>query len=140
MKIAQALKRSVLVAPVTAATTVVTANLDTLGADYAVFNICLGARLNTNATSPQIRLLESDSTTASTFATFNSAFTKSVSNASSVVVAYCVDLRGRKRYQRIEITPDSTTNGPVISAVIAELKLENLNSNNANNADVVVVG
>ena len=142
MKVSQALVRSVLLQPVAAATTQRTANLDCRNADYATIEILVGTRLNTNSTGVGLRLLESDSTTATTFATFNASFQRTVdnSNANGVVVAYNVDLRGRRRYLRIELNPDTTTNGPVLTSVVGCLDLENRSGSNASNADVVVVG
>ena len=140
MKNLQSAKRNVMLAPITAATTQRTANLDCAGADYATIEIVLGAEANTNSTNVPVRLLESDSTTATTFATFDSNFNRTLDNASALVAAYNVDLKGRKRYLRIELTPDTTTNGAVLSTVIGSLDLEIENIANSSNADVVVVG
>lgn len=140
MKNLQSAKRNVMLAPITAATTSRTANLDCAGADYATIEIVLGAELNTNSTNVAVRLLEADNTTASNFATFNSSFNRTLDNTAAIVAAFNVDLRGRKRYLRIEVTPDTTTNGAVLSAVVGSLDLENENSANSSNADVVVVG
>ena len=140
MKNLQSVKRNVMLAPITAATTARTANLDCAGADYATIEIVLGAELNTNSTNVAVRLLESDNTTASNFATFNSAFNRTLDNTTAMVAAFNVDLKARKRYLRIEVTPDTTTNGAVLSAVVGNLDLEIVNSANSSNADVVVVG
>ena len=140
MKNLQSAKRNVMLAPITAATTARTANLDCAGADYATIEIVLGAELNTNSTNVAVRLLESDNTTASNFATFNSSFNRTLDNTAAVVAAFNIDLKARKRYLRIELTPDVTTNGAVLSAVVGALDLEIDNSANSSNADVVVVG
>ena len=140
MKNLQSVKRNVMLAPITAATTARTANLDCAGADYATIEIILGAELNTNSTNVAVRLLESDNTTASNFATFNSSFNRTLDNTAAVVAAFNIDLKARKRYLRIEVTPDTTTNGAVLSAVVGGLDLEIANSANSSNADVVVVG
>lgn len=140
MKNLQSAKRNVMLAPITAATTQRTANLDCAGADYATIEIVLGAEANTNSTNVPVRLLESDSTTATTFATFDSNFNRTLDNTAALVAAYNVDLKGRKRYLRIELTPDTTTNGAVLSTVIGSLALEIENVANSSNADVVVVG
>lgn len=140
MKKLQSVKRSVMLAPVAAATTQRTANLDCTGADYASIQVILGPELNTNSTNVGVRLLESDSTVATTFATFNSSFQRTIDNTAAVVYTANVDLRARKKNLRIELNPDTTTNGPVISCVLGELSLENENASNASNGDVVVVG
>jgi hypothetical protein len=129
-----------MLAPITAATTSRTANLDCAGADYATITIVLGAEANTNSTNVAVRLLESDVTTATTFATFDANFNRTLDNTAAIVAAYNVDLKGRKRYLRIELTPDTTTNGAVLSSVIGNLDLEVENIANSSNADVSVVG
>jgi len=139
MKSSQFAVRSVMLGPVTAATTARTANLDTQGAKYATIEVVLGAQLNTNATAPTISISESDTTVATTFATFNSSFSTSQANAAATVGAYHVDLKGRKRYLRLTLTPDTTTNGAVLSSVVGILDKE-IRSANSGNADTVVVG
>jgi hypothetical protein len=57
-----------------------------------------------------------------------------------MVAVYNVDLKGRKRYLRLELTPDTTTNGAVLSAAVVALDLALKNASNADNANVVVVG
>lgn len=111
---------SVLLAPITAATTARTSsNLDTAGAHYATIRVILGAELNTNATNVPIVLKESDDTTATNFATFNASFNRTVDNTAGTVATCHIDLDGRKRYLNVTVTPDSSTNGAVISTVLA---------------------
>ena len=110
---------TVVLAPVTAATTARTANLDTAGMDSVCLLVTLGAELNTNSTNVALQLSESDTTGATTFATFNADYNKTIDNTAAVVVPYHVDLKGRKRYIRVTVTPDTTTNGAVLSAVAA---------------------
>lgn len=112
---------SVMLAPITAATTARTANLDTQDANFATIRVILGAEANTNSTNVAIQLSESDDTTATNFATFDANFNRTVDNTSGVVATNFVDLRGRKRYLRITVTPDTTTNGAVLSTVIGTL-------------------
>jgi len=138
MHSSQALDRLVLLAPVTAATTARTANLDTAGADYATIEVLLGAEANTNSTNVVLALSESDDTVATNFATFNSVFARTVDNTAGVVAVNHVDLKGRKRYLRLTVTPDTTTNGAVISGAIAALSLERRKANSANGDDVAV--
>lgn len=140
MRLSQALDRSILLAPVTAATTARTANLDTQGAKYATIEIVLGAEANTNSTNVAVQLSESDTTVATSFATFNSSFNRTLDNTAAMVGVFHVDLKGRKRYLRLTVTPDTTTNGAVISSSVAALDLEFRNVANSSNGDVVVVG
>ena len=120
MKIAQLGTDSVLLAPITAATTARTStNLDCAGANYATIPIVLGAEVNTNSTNVPVVLKESDDTTATNFATFDATFNRTVDNTAGTVATCHVDLEGRKRYLNVTVTPDTTTNGAVISSVMA---------------------
>lgn len=112
---------SVLLTPLAAATTARTANLDCQGANYATIRVNIGAELNTNSTNVALQLLESDDTTATNFATFNSTFNYTVDNTAATIATSHVDLEGRKRYLRLSMTPDTTTNGPVVSSAEATL-------------------
>lgn len=97
-----------------------TANLDTLGADYATIIIPLASAINTNAVGPAIKLLESDDTVATNFATWSSNFNDTQhSIASSHQILWNVDTRTRKRYIRVSITTATATNDNVTSGVLA---------------------
>lgn len=112
---------AILLAPIAAATTQRTANLDCADANYAEIRLAVGVEVNTNSTNVPIRLLESDTTTATTFATFNATYNFTVDNTAAAVATLGVDLTGRKRYLRLEVTPDTTTNGAVITSAISSL-------------------
>jgi len=112
---------SVLLSPIAAATTARTANLDCQGGVYASIRIQVGVELNTNSTNVAVQLLESDDTTASNFATFNSSYNTTVDNTAAAMKTMHVDLEGRKRYLRISVTPDATTNGPVLTSATGTL-------------------
>ena len=139
MKQSQAMDYSVLLAPVTAATTVRSAAFDVRGADYATILVTLGAELNTNSTNVTLQLAEGDAATGA-WTTFNASFNRVVDNTAGVVAVNHVDLKGRKGFLRITVTPDTTTNGPVLSSVIGALDLEFKNVANSSNGDSVVVG
>lgn len=131
---------SVLLAPITAATTARTANLDTQDANFATIRVLLGAEANTNSTNVAIQLSESDDTVVTNFATFDASFNRTVDNTSGTVATNHVDLRGRKRYIRVTVTPDTTTNGAVLSGVVATL-YKNVQTGSASDyGDDVVVG
>ena len=112
---------SVLLAPATAATAVRTANLDCADANYATIRVVLGAEVNTNSTNVAMTLSESDDTVVTNFATFSSGYNRTIDNAAGVVAVSHVDLNGRKRYLKLTLTPDSTTNGAVISSAVASV-------------------
>lgn len=119
-KFMQALDYSVMLAPVTAATTARTAALDTTGADYATIVVTLGAEANTNSTNVVVSLSEGNDT--NTFTTFDTSFNSiTVDNTAGTIAPWCVDLKGRKRYLKIAITPDATTNGAVITSAVGIL-------------------
>lgn len=140
MKALQAADYAVLLAPITAATTARTANLDTQGADYASILVSIGAEANTNSTNVALQLSEADDTNATSFATFDANFNRTVDNTAGVVAVNHVDLKGRKRYLRLTITPDTTTNGAVITAAVSALDKDIRTADNDNNGDDVVVG
>lgn len=130
---------SVLLAPSASSTAARVANLDCKGADAASIMVNLSAEANTNATGVVIDLLESDTTAATSFATFNSVNYVTVDNTDAAVHCYHVNMVGRKRYLRVSVTPDTTTNGAVLVSAVAALDKEIKNSNNADNADSVAV-
>jgi len=137
-KAQQALDYTIMLAPVTAATASRTASVDTRGADYATILVTLGAEANTNSTNVTLQLAESD--TNGSFATFNSNFNRVIDNTAAVVVAYHLDLKGRKRYLQLTVSPDTSANGAVIGSAMSVLDLEYKNVAASSNADVVVVG
>lgn len=130
---------SVMLAPITAATTARTANLDTQDANFAVIRVVLGAEANTNSTNVAIQISESDDTTVTNFATFDATFNRTVDNTSGVVAASHINLGGRKRYLRLTVTPDTTTNGAVISSAVATL-YKNVQSGTASDYGDVIIG
>jgi hypothetical protein len=99
-----------------------TANLDCIGADYATIIINMASALNTNAIGPVVQILESDNTTASNFATFNSnanLTAHSIVNAHNLIF-HC-DLKSRKRYLRLSLVTATATNDNVTSGTIGIL-------------------
>jgi hypothetical protein len=114
-------KDAVLIAPqaMTNSATV-TANLDTLGASYATIRIALASEINTNAIGPSLSLLSSDDTVASNFATVVAdRSAEDITDAASV--SYGVDLRGGKRYLRLSVSTETTTNDDVTLGAVATL-------------------
>jgi hypothetical protein len=112
--LAAARRVSVLI-PAASATTARSATIDTAGANNAVVCVHVGAEANTNSTNVKVTLEEGDST--SSFATFNSEYVSAtLDNTAAAVGTYSVPLAGRKRYLKLTMTPDTTTNGAVVSA------------------------
>jgi hypothetical protein len=120
----QAMNTSVVLAPDASSTAARTANLDCKGADYATFLVSVSAEVNTNSTNVVLSLLESDDTVATNFATFSTNHAVTIDNASATVHKACVDLKARKRYLRVSLTPDTTTNGAVLVSCVGCLDKE----------------
>lgn len=139
MKITQEVFRSTVLAPITAATTARTASIDVRGADYATIEILCGAELNTNNTNVLLNLKENDSASTTSASTFNSSFAVTTDNTSAQLTVFNVDLKGRKGYLILSVTPDTTTNGPILTTVISNVVKDQAGANSSN-ADVVVVG
>ena len=113
-----------------------TANLDVKGADYATIILSFAAEKNTNAVGPALSLLESDDTTATNFATFDSNFTRATEDLTeSKQVVYHVDTRARKRYLRLSVTPATSTNDTL--TICAEALVARLSEDPASTSDMV---
>lgn len=129
----------VMLAPAAAATTARTANVDLQGVHNVAILVSLGAELNTNSTNVAIQLSESDTTVATTFATFDASFNRTVDNTGAVVAVNHLDCSARKRYVRLTVTPDTTTNGAVLTSAYVVLDKE-IRDAKASSGDDVVVG
>ena len=99
---AQRGKHALLITPVSG-TADATANLDTIGADYATIDVALNAELTTDAVVPTLSLLESDDTVVTNFATITTDITGDDVTAARLHTFH-VDLRGRKRYLRLAVS------------------------------------
>jgi hypothetical protein len=116
--LAAARRVSVLI-PAASATTARTATIDTAAANSATVCVHVGAEANTNSTNVRVTLEESDNT--NTFATFSSTFSSALlDNTAAVVGSYSIPLIGRKRYLKLSVVPDTTTNGAVVTSAIVE--------------------
>ena len=114
-----AARRVNVLIPAAAATTARTATIDTTQANVAAVVVHLGAELNTNSTNVRVTLEEGDST--SSFSTFSASFTSTtLDNTAAVVGTYSIPLVGRKRYLKLSLVPDTTSNGPVVSSALVE--------------------
>ena len=141
MKVAQLATDSVLLTPsASAATDARTANLDCQGANYATIRLTLGVEKNTDSTFVDVQLLESNDTDASNFATFNATYNRNVDNTTATIATFHVDLEGRKRYLRLSVTPDTTTNGDVVSSAVASVMKDVISESATMLGPDVVVG
>lgn len=123
MNPAQAAKETLLLAPASQTNSATrTANLDCQGAHYATIRMAFASEINTNAVGPTISLLESDDTTVTNFATFDSDFERSAEDITGAKqIVYRTDLRGRKRYLRLSVTTATATNDNVTMGAVATL-------------------
>ncbi|MCK4624079.1 MAG: hypothetical protein KAV00_02125 [Phycisphaerae bacterium] len=122
---AQEMDEAILIAP-QAVTNTQTASgrVDTVGAKYASIRIALASEANTNAIGPELSLLECDTTVVTNFATIVADKT-AIDLTAAGQVTYHVDLRGRKRYLRLTVTTETTTNDNItVGAVTSLLKEE----------------
>lgn len=88
-----------------------TANIDTIGVDYATIIVPISTGVNTNAVGPTLVLKESDDTVVTNFATWSTNCTQTaVTNTAAKNFIFHVDTRSRKRYIRLSITSATTTN------------------------------
>lgn len=118
----QAAKSVLAGGPYTAATTERTAHIDTAGAQYATILIPISAEANTNSTNVVVDILHSDDETPTNFVSLGTAL---VDNTAAIVAKRDVALKGKKRYLRVEVTPDTTTNGAVtVGGIVGVLDVD----------------
>lgn len=113
-------KHAVLVTPASIATSATASGyVDTRGYDYLEIEVTLDTA-NVVSNKPSVlKLMESDDTVTTNFANISGAvggtdFT--IANALTSLpnqYAFCVDLRGRKRYIRCDVTPGTTQIGSI---------------------------
>jgi len=116
----------------------VTANLDCLSADYATIVVALASEINTNAVGPTISLLTSDDTVVTNFATIT-ADRAAEDITTAQPVEYGVDMRGQKRYLRLSISSDTTTNDDLTVEATAFLNRKDIGPAGTTDAGGVTV-
>jgi hypothetical protein len=132
---------SVLLAPITAATTERTANLDISDANYATIRVAISAEASTHSTNVAIQLSESDDTVVTNFATFDATFNRTVDNTAATVATSHIDCEGRKKLIRLTVTPDTVaTAGAVISSAVASLHKVVMSGTDSDYGPNVVIG
>lgn len=110
-----------IIAPTTSAvTTARTASLDCRGADFVTVVVNPSVEKNTDATGVVIGILSSDDTVVTNHATVTANRTEDLTTSHAVVYHIPV----RKRYLRVTLTPDTSTNGNVVLS--ADALLSNL--------------
>lgn len=142
MKQAQAFKREVMLAP-TAGTATAAGTVDLANSDYATIEVVLSKRPSTNASSVTLAIQESDDTTVTNFATFNSNLSQTVAldEDDPQVAVFHVDAAARKRYLRLLSTPGTHTTNDVVTVVgVANLDPDQRPSGTTDQGDVVAIG
>ena len=116
----QNVKSQVLLGPTTAATTTRSASFDWTGADYATIRVIQSASAGTNG-GCSISLLHADSvpTQATQFATFTADLTAQSTTSHEAV--YHVNLKNKKAYGKVILTPTTNTNDTIITMATLEL-------------------
>jgi hypothetical protein len=143
MKVAQSLKRTLVLAPSAAATATRSAALDTLGADYATIEVAIGPLPNLTVASNLVIAITEGETLAGAFATFNSEFSKTVAIGTvGQVIAFHINCDGtRKRFFKMITTPGTTATADNIAiSAIGVLDPEISPLGTVGQADVVVIG
>ena len=145
---AQAMKKVALEPTSVTNGATVTLLIDRLGYDYATIDVQLGRAGATNTQPSTLKLQEADVTNASSFADITSPVTfagttlaaaAGLTNAVQVSTAD-VDLKPRKRYLQLVITPTST-NAQIIAAIANLSRAEKMPATAADkNVAVNVIG
>jgi len=104
---------TVLFASTSEATTTIAGTVDCQDAMFAQIIVTCSIETNTDNTGPVVTIQESDDTVVTNFATFDADHARTIDNTATAVGSFAVDCRGRKRYLRCLVTPDTTTNGLV---------------------------
>jgi hypothetical protein len=97
-----------------------TANVDCIDVDYATVTVSCSTGVNTNAVGPTIKLLTSDDTVVTNFATITATVVPTITSAANIN-KFLVDMRYQKRYLRLSITSATTTNDTVTVTGAVEL-------------------
>lgn len=121
---AQDAKYTPLIVRTDASTAVASARLDTKDADYASVLISLDQLPDTTRTGPTISVLHSDTTGTASFGTFDSALEQTISNTNANGFLYVghIDMKARKRYLQIKVTPGTAgTNEEVAIHAVGQL-------------------
>lgn len=119
---AQAVKRVALISPRTSlATATAAGSTDRAGAEYAWITFACCAELNTNATGPSLAVQHADDTNASSFSTTGITAAETLDNTSAALKHFGVDLRGKKRYIRLLVTPATSSNDTIAFSADCEL-------------------
>ena len=116
-----------------------TANLDTRGSDAATIRVNLGTEETTHATAIVCSLLSSDDTVVTNFATVVADQSPDLTTGREV--RYAIDMRGQKRYLRLDITAGTQTGSNLDLGAIATLtrNTEDPASTTAMGDDTVVI-
>lgn len=99
--------------PTASATTEMTASFDTstYGGNYVAIAANVNAEANTNSTNVVLTVSHADTNSATNYSSIATVLIDNTAAAGGVVI---VPMKGKKRYLKAFVTPDTTTNGAVI--------------------------
>lgn len=135
MKNSQSLRFEMALAPQASATTARSAAVDCAGADYVTVLVPVSAEANTNSTNVILDVLNSDTDAATAYVSLGTVL---IDNTAANVGAYHVNMVGKKRYMKVTVTPDTTTNGAVLVGGITFAKQVKVAPNAATTSTVEV--
>lgn len=136
MKSLQAIRAEMALAPQASATTARSAAVDCAGAHYVTVVVPVSAEANTNSTNVIFDVLNSDTDAATAYVSLGTAL---IDNTAANVGVYNVNMVGKKRYLKVTVTPDTTTNGAVIVGGITMLKVVDVSPDTATTSTVTTV-
>jgi hypothetical protein len=114
MKPQQSSTYTLMLAPVAAATTARTAELDLSGVEYATIVVSASAEVNTNSTNVALTLAHGDDGT-----NYTTLATALLDNTAAAKAEFHLDTNGKKKRFKLTVTPGThTTNDPVITTAL----------------------
>lgn len=123
MKNLAAMQQVLMATPFASATTERTASLDTTlfgSCDFLKILVPLGIEANTNSTNVTVTVAHGDTTS-----TYSTISTTVIDNTAAIVGVVDSNWLTRGRYCKVTVTPDTTTNGPVlIGGIVAIINPE----------------
>ena len=138
----QATKVYQVITPTDSATATLAGNLDCRDADYATIIVNADVELTTDAEPITVSLLQSDDTVVTNFATVVADVDLSLVSAAQQI--YHVDMKGKKRYLRIKLTPGTVATDDAfameVTGILSRMHSEPAStSDGVNNGGVTVV-
>jgi len=136
MNLIQAARVELAKTPVASSTNAITASIDCAGAQYVTVLVPVGIEANTNSTNVILDVLHADVTDVTSHVSLGTTL---LDNTAAICGVYNVNWVGRKRYMRVTVTPDTTTNGAVLLGGIVVMKEVGLSPSTSTTESVTTV-